>query len=110
MLASLSEAGGNELLKVTSKPLPPRFATSQQLIHSKRAHAWVNAGSVPIAGKRKHIDKYFINKELTGDEEAGPSGKNGLRNQFGTEFRAESGIAISPTFLRFETGCNPSFD
>jgi hypothetical protein len=37
ILASLSEAGGNELRKVTSKPLPPRsplFSTR----HMKRAH------------------------------------------------------------------------
>jgi hypothetical protein len=37
ILASLSEAGGNDLQKVTSKPLPPRspLLTSRQL---KRAH------------------------------------------------------------------------
>jgi hypothetical protein len=37
ILASLSEAGGNDLQKVTSKPLPPRLPlfTSR---HLKRAH------------------------------------------------------------------------
>src|SRR5580704_3570322 len=50
ILASLSEAGGNELLTVASKPLPPRFVTPEQLIHSKRAHAWSNAGEMPMMG------------------------------------------------------------
>src|ERR1700736_762562 len=50
ILASLSEAGGNELLTVASKPLPPRFVTPEQLIHSKRAHAWSNAGELPMMG------------------------------------------------------------
>jgi hypothetical protein len=38
ILASLSEAGGNDLQKVTSKPLPPRLSlfTSR---HVERAHA-----------------------------------------------------------------------
>ncbi len=38
ILASLSEAGGNDLQKVTSKPLPPRLSpfTSR---HLKRAYA-----------------------------------------------------------------------
>src|ERR1700749_4384179 len=39
ILASLSEAGGNESSVVTSKPLPPRFVTLRRSIHSKRAHA-----------------------------------------------------------------------
>jgi hypothetical protein len=38
ILASLSEAGGNEQSVVTSKPLPPRFVTLRPSIHSKRAH------------------------------------------------------------------------
>src|SRR5580692_628383 len=39
ILASLSEAGGNESSVVTSKPLPPRFVTLRRSIHSKRPHA-----------------------------------------------------------------------
>jgi hypothetical protein len=35
---------------VASKPLPPRFVTPEQLIHSKRAHAWSNAGELPMMG------------------------------------------------------------
>jgi hypothetical protein len=37
-LASLSEAGGNDLQKVTSKPLPPRLSLPT-FRHLKRAHA-----------------------------------------------------------------------
>src|SRR5260370_9037211 len=42
ILASLSEAGGNDLQEVTSKPLPPRLPlfTSR---HLKPAHALSNA-------------------------------------------------------------------
>lgn len=38
ILASLSEAGGNDLQKVTSKPLPPRLSLSTSR-HLKRAYA-----------------------------------------------------------------------
>jgi hypothetical protein len=38
------------LLTVASKPLPPRFVTPEQLIHSKRAHARSNAGELPMMG------------------------------------------------------------
>ena len=38
ILASLSEAGGNDLQKVTSKPLPPRLSLSTSR-HVERAHA-----------------------------------------------------------------------
>ena len=38
ILASLSEAGGNDLQKVTSKPLPPRLPLST-FRHLKRAYA-----------------------------------------------------------------------
>jgi hypothetical protein len=48
ILASLSEAGGNELRKVASKPLPPRsplFSTR----HVKRTHAPSNARIAPMS-------------------------------------------------------------
>src|SRR5216684_6917572 len=47
ILASLSEAGGNDLQEVTSKPLPPRLPlfTSR---HLKRAHALSNARLPPM--------------------------------------------------------------
>jgi hypothetical protein len=38
ILASLSEAGGNELRKTVSKPLPPRSPLSSTR-HVKRTHA-----------------------------------------------------------------------
>jgi len=53
ILASLSEAGGNDLQKVTSKPLPPRLSLSASR-HLKRAYvvplctARANA-AIPIA-------------------------------------------------------------
>src|SRR6267142_6115708 len=47
ILASLSEAGGNDLQKVTSKPLPPRLSlfTSR---HVERAHASPTARPAPM--------------------------------------------------------------
>src|SRR5882724_1634133 len=47
ILASLSEAGGNDLQKVTSKPLPPRLSlfTSR---HVERAHACPIARPAPM--------------------------------------------------------------
>jgi hypothetical protein len=45
ILASLSEAGGNDLQKVTSKPLPPRLSLSTSR-HLKRAY------EVPLCTER----------------------------------------------------------
>ena len=56
ILASLSEAGGNELRKVVSKPLPPRsplFSTR----HVKRTHAPSNARVAPISPVRLVFSK-----------------------------------------------------
>src|SRR5258708_1859053 len=54
ILASLSEAGGNDLQKVTNEPLPPHSPLSafRQL---KRAHSTSNARGAPSSGW-PHLD------------------------------------------------------
>jgi hypothetical protein len=47
-------------LTVASKPLPPRFVTPEQLIHSKRAHAWSIAGELPMMGVLPSRVSYLI--------------------------------------------------
>jgi hypothetical protein len=70
ILASLSEAGGNESRKVTSKPLPPRSPLSTTR-HVKRTHAGTNARSAPMSGEYWIKSKSFISKYLGDDGRCG---------------------------------------
>jgi len=65
ILASLSEAGGNESKKVPSKPLPPR-STLFPTRHVKRTPAPSNARVTPMSGGGLEIDKLFISNNLNG--------------------------------------------
>src|SRR6266571_8175379 len=65
--ASLSEAGGNELQKVTSKPLPPHLPISA-VRHLKHAHAVLQCTAHANAENSWEAIKYFFMLRLAFSE------------------------------------------
>src|SRR5947209_13130997 len=83
ILASLSEAGGNDPRKVPSKPLPPR-STLCAYRHLKRAHAASNARATPAGNQSPLLAKTMILLGLGPNTSLPNRAKTGLANQFGT--------------------------
>jgi len=83
ILASLSEAGGNDPRKVSSKPLPPRPTLCANR-HLKRAHVGLIARSAPGFLKGWRGAKPLIFFGLTGDRSCTASTNSGHANQIGT--------------------------
>ena len=81
ILASLSEAGGNNLHQPASKPLPPRPSISVGR-HSECPRSFPQANERPRCGKL-HFNNLFLLLELAMGQNTGRANRWPRRSQFG---------------------------
>jgi hypothetical protein len=85
ILASLSEAGGNDPRKSASKPLPPRFAYFQEPFTETHPTSILNANHAPTIFSRSNSYIYLKRQHLSRASNVRNSTDLGPEFQIGTE-------------------------